>query len=267
MKFKISLRYFEGPLFTRLILFLSIIGPGIISSSLDNDAGGITTYSLAGSQFGYAMLWIFIPMTVALAVIQEMGIRMGVVSGKGLASLIRERAGIRLTFFILFALTVVNFVNTLAEFSGISVSASIFGVPPFLSLPLAALFVWGFVVKGSYRSVEKVFLLASVLYVSYIISGLLTGPDWGTAGIRFCTTSNNRRYRVRHDDFSASGRHYHAMDAVLHSVISGRKGSFTTIPELRPARRNYWVRHYERRCFFYYSSMRFYNLCVRNSCQ
>jgi NRAMP (natural resistance-associated macrophage protein)-like metal ion transporter len=184
VKFKIPLRYFEGPLLTRLILFLSIIGPGIISSSLDNDAGGITTYSLAGSQFGYAMLWIFIPMTVALAVIQEMGIRMGVVSGKGLASLIREKAGVRLTFLILFALIIVNFGNTLAEFSGISVSASIFGVPSFLSLPLAALFVWGFVVKGSYRSVEKVFLLASVLYVSYIISGLLTRPDWGTAGVR-----------------------------------------------------------------------------------
>ena len=184
MKFKAPFRYFKDPLFTRFILFLSIIGPGIITSSLDNDAGGITTYSLAGSQFGYVMLWTFIPMTVALAVIQEMGIRMGVVSGKGLASLIREKAGIRLTFFILFALIVVNFGNTLAEFSGISISASIFGIPPFLSLPLAALFVWGFVVKGSYRSVEKIFLLASALYISYIISGLLTHPDWGTAGVR-----------------------------------------------------------------------------------
>jgi len=177
------LRYFRSPWFTRLILFLSIMGPGIITSSLDNDAPSIVTYSLAGSQFGYIMLWIMIPMTVSLAVVQEMGIRMGVVTGKGLASLIREKARVKLTLLIMVVLVAVDFVNTIAEFSGISVGGSIFGVPPFISLPLAALFVWVLVIKGTYGSVEKVFLGASALYVSYLISGFLAHPDWGVAGV------------------------------------------------------------------------------------
>ena len=159
------------------------MGPGIITASVDNDAGGITTYSLAGSQFGYVLLWTFIPITIALAIIQEMGVRMGVVTGKGLASLIRERAGVRITFLLMFALLLTNFGNTLAEFSGIAVSAGIFGVPRLLALPLAAVFVWGLVVKGSYRSVEKIFLAASLLYVSYILAGLLAHPDWNQAAL------------------------------------------------------------------------------------
>ena len=166
------LRDLRGPTLTRIIIFLSIMGPGIITASVDNDAGGITTYSLAGSQFGYLLLWTFIPMTIALAVVNEMGVRMGVVSGKGLAALIRERAGVRITFLLMIALLATNFGNTLAEFSGIAVSAGIFGVPRLIALPLAAAFVWGLVIKGSYKSVEKVFLLASLLYVWYIISGL-----------------------------------------------------------------------------------------------
>jgi Mn2+/Fe2+ NRAMP family transporter len=160
------------------------MGPGIITASVDNDAGGITTYSLAGSQFGYLLLWTFIPMTIALAVVNEMGVRMGVVSGKGLAALIRERAGVRITFLLMIALLATNFGNTLAEFSGIAVSAGIFGVPRLIALPLAAAFVWGLVIKGSYKSVEKVFLLASLLYVSYIISGYLAHPDWHQAALR-----------------------------------------------------------------------------------
>jgi len=176
--YRVITRYFRSPWFVRLVLFLAIMGPGIITSSVDNDAGGITTYSLAGAQFGYVLLWTLIPMTVALAVVQEMGIRMGVVSGKGLASLIREKTGVKLVFFIMSILLAVDFGNTLAEFSGISVSASIFGVPPEIAVPLAALFVWLLVVRGSYRSVEKVFLVASALYVTYIISGFLAHPDW-----------------------------------------------------------------------------------------
>lgn len=183
MDYRVITRYFRSPWLLRLVLFLSVMGPGIITSSVDNDAGGITTYSLAGSQYGYVMLWTFIPMTVALAVVQEMGIRMGVVSGKGLASLIREKTGVRLVFFIMVVLLFVNFGNTLAEFSGIAVSAAIFGVPPYVSLPLAALFVWVLVVRGSYRSVERVFLIASALYVTYIISGFLAHPDWKLAAV------------------------------------------------------------------------------------
>ena len=184
MDYGVLLRYFRSPWFTRLIIFLSVMGPGIITASVDNDSGGITTYSLAGSQFGYLMLWTFIPMTIALAVIQEMGVRMGVVSGKGLAALIRERTGVRVTFLLMIALLMANFGNTLAEFSGIAVSGEIFGAPRFIALPLAAVFVWGLVIKGNYKSVERIFLVASALYVSYIISGYLAHPDWSTAAAR-----------------------------------------------------------------------------------
>lgn len=186
MDFGIVTRYFKSrPWVLSLILFLTILGPGIITSSVDNDSGGILTYSLAGSQFGYVLLFTLIPMTVALAVTQEMGIRMGVVTGKGLAALIREKTGVRLVFSIMAILVVVDFANTLAEFSGISVSGSIFGVPPYVSIPLAALFVWVLVIRGNYRSVEKVFLAASALYVTYIISGFLAHPDWKASTVNF----------------------------------------------------------------------------------
>jgi len=181
MEFTIFRRIFKSPRFLSLIIFLSVMGPGIITANVDNDAGGITTYSLAGSQFGYDLLWLFIPMIIALAVIQEMGVRMGIVSGKGLADLIREKVGIKITFLMMIALLLANFGNVLAEFSGIAVSAGIFGVPKFFALPAAALFVWLLVVKGTYKSVEKVFLLASSLYFSYIVAGFLAGPDWGLA--------------------------------------------------------------------------------------
>ncbi len=184
MDVEIFLRNFRGPTLTRLIIFLSVMGPGIITASVDNDSGGITTYSLAGSQFGYLMLWTFIPMTVALAVIQEMGVRMGVVSGKGLAALIREKTGVRVTFFLMIALIIANFGNILAEFSGIAVSGEIFGAPRFIALPLAVAFVWGLVIKGNYKSVERIFLVASFLYVSYIIAGILAHPDWHTVAVR-----------------------------------------------------------------------------------
>lgn len=181
MDFRIFTRVFKSPFFLSFIVFLSVMGPGIITANVDNDAGGITTYSLAGSQFGYSILWLFIPMIIALAVIQEMGVRMGIVSGKGLADLIREKIGIKLTFLMMIALLLANFGNVLAEFSGIAVSAGIFGVPRLIALPAAALFVWLLVVKGNYKSVEKVFLLASFLYLSYIVAGYLSNPDWGLA--------------------------------------------------------------------------------------
>ncbi len=173
----------RSPAFARIMVFLAVMGPGIITGVADDDAGGITTYSLAGSQFGYTLLWTFIPMTIALAVIQEMGVRMGIVTGKGLAALIREKAGVRITFFMMMALLAANFGTTLAEFVGISSSASILGIPPFVSLPLAILFLMWLVIKGSYKSVERIFLVVSVLYLSYIISGFLAHPDWGTAAI------------------------------------------------------------------------------------
>jgi len=181
MDVRIFTRMFKNPLILSFLVFLSVMGPGIITANVDNDAGGITTYSLAGSQFGYDLLWVFIPMIIALAIIQEMGVRMGIVSGKGLADLIREKVGVKLTFVMMVALLLANFGNVLAEFSGIAVSTGIFNVPRFVALPAAALFVWLLVVKGTYKSVEKVFLLASALYFSYIVAGYLAQPNWGLA--------------------------------------------------------------------------------------
>jgi Mn2+/Fe2+ NRAMP family transporter len=164
--------------FKKLLIFLSIMGPGIITANVDNDAGGITTYSVAGAHFGYSMLWIFIPMAIALIVIQEMCSRMGVVTGKGLADLIREKFGAKVTFYAMLVFIFSNLLNTISEFSGIAASAEIFGISRYISLPLAAIFVWWIVVKGTYKSVEKVFIAACIFYVSYIFTGFLVHPDW-----------------------------------------------------------------------------------------
>jgi NRAMP (natural resistance-associated macrophage protein)-like metal ion transporter len=163
----------------RLMMFLVIMGPGIITQNVDNDAGGITTYSLAGANFGYRLLWTLIPITVALFVVQEMAARLGVVTGKGLADLIRERFGVRTTTLVMLALLLADFGNTLAEFSGLAAGGEIFGVSKYVFVPIGATFVWWLAVKGTYRSVERVFLTASAFYVAYIISGYLARPDWG----------------------------------------------------------------------------------------
>lgn len=157
---------------------MAVLGPGIITSNVDNDAGGITTYSLAGANFGYTLLWSLIPITLVLIVVQEMCARMGVVTGKGLADLIRENYGVKITFFIMAALFIVNLGNTVSEFAGIAASCEIFGVKKFLSVPLCAMAVWLIVVKGTYKSVEKIFLVACVFYLTYIVSGFLAKPDW-----------------------------------------------------------------------------------------
>jgi len=168
----------------RLLLILAVIGPGIITSNVDNDAGGITTYSIAGAQFGYGFLWTLIPITVALIVIQEMCARMGVVTGKGLADLIREQFGVKATFYVMVALLFTNLANTMAEFAGVAASLEIFGVTKYVSIPLAAAFVWWLIVYGTYRRVEKVFLIACVFYVAYLVSGFLARPPWGTVLVR-----------------------------------------------------------------------------------
>jgi NRAMP (natural resistance-associated macrophage protein)-like metal ion transporter len=161
---------------------MAVIGPGIITSNVDNDAGGIATYSIAGAHFGYSLIWTLIPITLALIIIQEMSARMGVVTGKGLSDLIRERFGVKITFYLLVALILTNFGNTIAEFAGIAAALEIFGVSKYVSVPLGALFVWMLVVKGTYKSVEKVFLVACLFYVTYIISGFLAKPDWAAVG-------------------------------------------------------------------------------------
>jgi NRAMP (natural resistance-associated macrophage protein)-like metal ion transporter len=162
-----------------LFLFLAVMGPGIITANVDNDAGGITTYSLAGAHFGYLLLWTFLPLTVALIVVQEMCARMGVVTGKGLADLIREQFGVKVTFVVMMLLLVANLGNIMAEFAGIASALEIFGISRYIAVPLIAFGVWRLVVKGTYRFVEKVFLFACLVYVSYIISGIMAHPPWG----------------------------------------------------------------------------------------
>ncbi len=164
------------------LFFLAIAGPGIITSNVDNDAGGIATYSMAGSFFGNGLLWSLIPIMIALIIIQEMSARMGVVTGKGLSDLIREHFGVKITVYVLFAVVLTNFGNIIAEFAGVASSLEIFHIPKYVSVPLSAFFVWLLVVKGTYRSVEKVFLYACLFYITYIISGILAKPDWGEIG-------------------------------------------------------------------------------------
>ena len=173
-----SSRYSFKSHWRQLLIFLSIMGPGIITANVDNDAGGITTYSVAGAHFGYSLLWSFVPIIFALFVIQEMASRMAVVTGKGLADLIREEFGVKVTFYSMIVLILANFGNVMAEFSGIAASADLFGINRALVVVACAFFVWILVVKGNYKSVEKIFLGACVFYISYIISGFMTKPDW-----------------------------------------------------------------------------------------
>ncbi len=162
----------------RLLLFFAVVGPGFITANVDNDAGGIFTYSAAGAQFGYMLLWTMIPITVALIVVQEMSARMGAITGKGLSDLIREEFGLRITFLMMIGILITNFGNVIAEFAGIAGSMELFGVSKYISVPICALIVWLIVVKGQYKSVEKVFLAASFFYITYIFAGVLAKPAW-----------------------------------------------------------------------------------------
>ncbi len=166
---------------TNILIFLSVLGPGIITANVDNDAGGIYTYSVAGARFGYSLLWTLIPITVALVVVQEMVSRMGVVTGKGLADLIREEYGLRATFVLMILLLVTNLGNTVANFAGLASGMSLFGVSRYIAVPVGALLVWALVVKGTYPIVEKVFLVACVFYLAYPLSGFLAHPQWSQA--------------------------------------------------------------------------------------
>ena len=162
----------------RIALFLAVVGPGIITSNVDNDAGGITVYTTAGAQFGYTLLWSLIPMTIALYVSEEMCARMGVVTGKGLSDLIREEFGFRSTFFVMLAALAVDLGNTVAEFAGVAAAADALHISKYVAVPLAAIAVWLLVVYGTYRMVEKVFLVACGFYLSYVLSAFLAKPDW-----------------------------------------------------------------------------------------
>jgi NRAMP (natural resistance-associated macrophage protein)-like metal ion transporter len=167
----------------RILIFLAVLGPGFVTAVVDNDSGGIYTYSQAGARWGYLPLWTLLPITVALIVTQEMCSRMGAVTGKGLSDLIREEFGLRITFFIMIGLVFLNLTNIMAEFAGVATSLDLFGVSKFISVPLAGVLVWFVAVKGNYQSVEKIFLFACVIYIAYVIAGFLVQPDWKQAMI------------------------------------------------------------------------------------
>lgn len=162
----------------RLMTLMVIVGPGIITATVDNDAGGVATYSLAGGNYGYGHLWALIPIGVLLFIIQEMSARLGAMTGKGLADLIRENFGLRMTFWLLLGVTLTNLANTMGEFAGVASAAEIFGLSRYIAVPLSAVFVWIVVVRGNYKSIEKVFFLACLIYLAYPISGILAKPDW-----------------------------------------------------------------------------------------
>jgi NRAMP (natural resistance-associated macrophage protein)-like metal ion transporter len=167
----------------RTLLFLAVVGPGIITANVDNDAGGILTYSQAGARFGHLLLWTMIPITLALIVVQEMSARMGAVTGKGLSDLIREEFGFRITFLMMLGILITNFGNVVTEFIGIATSLELFNWPRYYTVPVCALIVWLIVVKGQYKSVEKVFLAASFFYITYILAGVRAHPLWKEAAI------------------------------------------------------------------------------------
>jgi NRAMP (natural resistance-associated macrophage protein)-like metal ion transporter len=165
-------------LWKRMIIFLSVMGPGIITANIDNDASGITTYSVAGARFGYSLLWILIPTTIALVVIQEMVARMGVITGKGLSDLIRENYGVKSTLFMMAALLIANLGTTIADFAGWAASMEILGFSKYVMVPFGAILIWILVTKGSYRTIEKILLSACLLYFGYVISGIMAKPYW-----------------------------------------------------------------------------------------
>jgi Mn2+/Fe2+ NRAMP family transporter len=179
----------EHPALRNLFIFLSILGPGIITGSVDNDAGGITTYSVAGALYGYRLLWTLVPSFIALLAVQEMNARMGIVTGKGLADLIRENFGVKITFYIFIFLLLADIGNTATEFAGVAGSMMVLGVSKYISVPLAAVAVWILVVKGDYKISEKVFLIFSVFLLSYVVSAIMAKPDWGTIGKAVITPS------------------------------------------------------------------------------
>ena len=178
----------------KLLTYLAILGPGMIAASAGNDAGGIATFAAVGAEQGYRLLWVLIPITISLGLVQEMCARMGAVTGKGLADLIRERFGVRWTAFVMLALLIANAGVTVSEFVGIAAATELFGIPRFLSVPLSAVGIWWLVVKGSYQRVERAFLLMSLVFLGYIVSAFLAKPDWGAVAVGLVKPSFSLEY-------------------------------------------------------------------------
>src|SRR5512136_3084191 len=164
--------------FRRFFLLLTLIGPAIITSNIDNDAGGIAIYSIAGASHGYNMLWTLIPTVFMLIILQEMSSRTGIITGKGLADLIRENYGVRTAFWVMVSLFITNLGNTAAEFSGWAASMELFNISKYISVPMGVFFVWFLVTKWNYSIFEKIFLGICFIYGTYIVSAFLAKPDW-----------------------------------------------------------------------------------------
>ena len=212
---------------TRILLFLAVLGPGFITANVDNDSGGIFTYSQAGAQYGYTLLWTMIPITIALIVVQEMCARMGVVTGKGLSDLIREEFGLRLTVVLMVVLVVVNYTNVVTEFIGIAGSLHLFRVTKFISVPICAALVWLLVVKGSYKSTEKIFLIASLVYIAYILAGVISQPNWHEsllATVQLPARIGLARQGLHLHGHRRRGHHHRSVDAVLSAIVGRGKG-------------------------------------------
>src|SRR5437867_3032265 len=184
---------------TRALIFFAVVGPGFITANVDNDANGIWTYSSAGAQFGYHVLWTMVPTLLALIVIQEMSARMGAVTGKGLSDLIREEFGFRITFFMMIGLILTNFGNIVGEFAGIAGSLELFGLSKYITVPICTVIVWLIVVKGQYKSVEKIFLVASFFYITYLLAGFLARPDWIESLL--ATVTPPKPVQLRHSNY------------------------------------------------------------------
>jgi NRAMP (natural resistance-associated macrophage protein)-like metal ion transporter len=178
----------------KLLAYLAILGPGMIAASAGNDAGGIATIAAVGAEQGFRLLWVLIPITISLGLVQEMCARMGAVTGKGLADLIRERFGVRWTAFVMLALLIANAGVTVSEFVGIAAATELFGIPRFLSVPLSAVGIWWLVVKGSYQRVERAFLLMSLVFLGYIVSAFLAKPDWSAVAVGLVKPSFSFEY-------------------------------------------------------------------------
>jgi len=204
----------KKPWIVGFMVFLSVLGPGLITGSVDNDAGGISAYSVAGAHYGYLLLWTLIPCFIALLVVQEMNARMGIVTQKGLADLIRENFGVKITFFIFLGLLVADIGNTATEFAGIAGSLQVFNLSKYITVPIAVILVWLLVVKGTYKSVEKIFLVFSVFLLSYVFSALLAHPDWHQIGNSLINPIP-----------SFNGAHGEGIDAAWISTVIGLIGT------------------------------------------
>ena len=244
----------------RLMAFLSILGPGFITANVDNDPGGILTYSQAGAKYGYTLLWTLIPTTIALIVVQEMAARMGAVTGKGLSDLIREEFGLRATFITMAILAIADFGNIAAEFAGIASGMGVFGVSKYLAVPVGAALVWIVIVKGRYKPVERMLILFSLIYFTYPVSAFLAKPDWKLRAARYADPAIPRRFAIPADGGRPGRHHHHAVDAVLPASVDRRKGSRPPPLRAHPPGRDSGLRRHRRHRLLHRGGLRRHHL-------